>query len=262
MSKHQDSRVVDYFRLPRPLWRKVKKCLPKTKEKTCGRPRVSDQAVVNGIWYVLWTGCQWKVVHRDWFGVSASVLHERFQTWQQQGVFEKVMRQLVTYYAKRRGVKWRWQAIDSKSCAAPLGGDSTGRNPTDRGKRGSKLHLLVDKRSAPLAVHITGANQHDKNAAFDVVVAVVVDQSDKEQHLCADKAYDSADLSEFLILKGYTPHIKQISRRAKQLEEPKQDLAEMNYPARRWVVERTLSWLAKRRSIRTRWSKKVANWLG
>jgi putative transposase len=35
----------------------------------------------------------------------------------------------------------------------------------------------------------------------------------------------------------------------------------MTYPARRWVVERTLSWLTKRRSIRTRWSKEVANWL-
>jgi transposase len=44
-----------------------------------GRPRASDRAVINAIWYVLWTGCQWKAVHRDWFGVSASVIHERFQ---------------------------------------------------------------------------------------------------------------------------------------------------------------------------------------
>ena len=74
---------VDYFRLPRPLWRKLKKCLPKKKRKKAssrgGRPRASDRAVINGIWYVLWTGCQWKAVLRDWFGVSSSVIHKLFQ---------------------------------------------------------------------------------------------------------------------------------------------------------------------------------------
>jgi transposase len=47
---------VDYFRLPRPLWRKLKKCLPKKRKKSKkrgGRPRVSDRAVANAIWYVL-----------------------------------------------------------------------------------------------------------------------------------------------------------------------------------------------------------------
>ena len=58
---------VDYFNLPRPLWWKLKKCLPKTKRKMSskgGRPRASDRAVINAIWYVLWTGCQWKAIHR------------------------------------------------------------------------------------------------------------------------------------------------------------------------------------------------------
>jgi len=51
---------VDYFRLPRPLWRKLKKHLPKkrNKSKRGGRPRVFDKAVANAIWYVLWTECQ------------------------------------------------------------------------------------------------------------------------------------------------------------------------------------------------------------
>jgi putative transposase len=95
---------VDYFRLPRALWRKLKKCLPKQRKKSGrrgGRPRVSDRAVVNGIWYVLWTGCQWKAVHRDWFGVSSSVLHERFQAWQKTGVFENLMKRMVEYYASQ-----------------------------------------------------------------------------------------------------------------------------------------------------------------
>ena len=100
-------------------------------------------------------------MHRDWFDASSSVLHERFQTWRKLGVFQRIMRKLVKHYAKRRDIKWKWQAIDSKSCPAPLEGEDTGRNPTDRGKQGSKIHLLVDKRGAPLAVFITGANRHE-----------------------------------------------------------------------------------------------------
>jgi transposase len=132
------TRKVDYFRLPRPLWRKLKKCLPKkTKNKSSrrgGRPRASDRAVINGIWYVLWTGCQWKAIHRDWFGVSSSVIHQRFQTWTRMGIFEKLMKRMAEYYSREcGGVGWRWQAMDSKNCVAPLGGEQTGKNPTDRG---------------------------------------------------------------------------------------------------------------------------------
>ncbi len=82
MNKATTQRKVDYFRLPRPLWRKLKKCLPnnkRAKSKRGGRPRASDRAVVDAIWYVLWTGCQWKAIHRNWFGVCSSVVHERFQ---------------------------------------------------------------------------------------------------------------------------------------------------------------------------------------
>ena len=95
---------VDCFRLPRPLWRKLKKCLPNKRKRTKrgGRPRACDRSVINGIWYVLWTGCQWKAVHKDWFGVSSSVIHERFQRWREMGIFEKLMKKMVEHYAKER----------------------------------------------------------------------------------------------------------------------------------------------------------------
>ena len=277
MPKSNKPKNVDYFHAPRALWRKLKKCLPRARRKQKrrgGRPRCDDRAVVNAIWYVLWTGCQWKALHRDWFGVSSSTVHARFQAWREAGAFAKLMRRLVKVYGKERKVKWKWQALDSKSCASPLGHEDTGRNPTDRGKHrlgqtalhllmltcGSKIHLLVDKRGAPLSVVITGANCHDKTAAIDLVSSIVVARPDKKQHLCADKAYDSTDIREFVTLEGYTPHIKLNKRNSKQSPEP-QGLGETTHPARRWVVERTLSWLTKRRSVRTRWSKKSANWL-
>ena len=51
--------------------------------------------------------------------------------------------------------------MDSKHSAAPLGGEKTGKNPTDRGKSGAKINLLVDGCGAPISVVLTGANRHD-----------------------------------------------------------------------------------------------------
>ena len=267
MSKATTTSKVDYFRLPRPLWRKLKKHLPRKKsnnsKKRGGRPRVPDRAVANAIWYVLWTGCQWKALHREWFGVSASVVHECFQRWRRMGLFEKLMRRMAKYYARERGgIGWKWQAMDSKHCAAPLGGHKTGKNPTDRGKKGAKINLLVDERGAPISIVLTGANRHDKVSAIEVICSVVTkNPAQKEQHLCADKAYDAEDLRNFLASAGYEAHIK-VNPRTKSVQLPaNNDSSRRVYPARRWIVERTISWLVKRRSLRTRWSKKAGNWL-
>jgi transposase len=107
MSKATTQSKVNYFRLPRPLWRKLKKHLPKKRNNTSkrgGRPRVSDRASANAMWYVLWTGCQWKAIHREWFGLSASVVHERFQRWRRMGIFQKLMKWMAQYYAKESAV--------------------------------------------------------------------------------------------------------------------------------------------------------------
>src|SRR5215208_6445004 len=109
---------VDYFRLPRPLWRKLKKHLPKqrNKSKRGGRPRVSDRALANAIWYVLWSAFQGKAIHREWFGLSPSVVHEHFQRWRRMGIFKKMMKWMVEHYAKESGeISWKLKAMDSKN---------------------------------------------------------------------------------------------------------------------------------------------------
>jgi putative transposase len=191
------------------------------------------------------------------------VVHERFQRWRRMGVFEKLMKRMAEYYAREcGGIGWGWQAMDSKHCAAPLGGHKTGKNPTDRGKSGAKINLLVDGRGAPLSVVLTGANRHDKVSAMDLIVSVVLKRpAQKEQHLCADKAYDSDDLREFVDSAGYIEHIKVNSRQKGSQRPLSEETSKRVYPARRWIVERTISWLVKRRSLRTRWAKKAENWL-
>lgn len=256
---------IDFFQVPDELWQVMEQQLPPAPEqKGPGRPRASDRAALNGIWYVLWTGCQWKAIRREWFGVSSSVIHERFQSWRALGIFKAMMRERVGYYQTAREIGWEWQSIDSKMSPAPLGGEETGKNPTDRGKMGSKIHLLVDERGAPLSLHVTGANEHDKWSADDLIVSIVADRPDSdeiEQHLCADKGYDFDDVHEVVAQQEYIAHIKHRRRRNEPLIEECPMPGELRYPARRWVVERTLSWLNKRRSLRVRWSKKLGNWL-
>src|SRR5215208_7149354 len=186
------------------------------------------------------------------------------------GVFEKLMRRMTDYYAREcGGIGWKWRAMDSKHSAAPLGGAKTGNNPTDRGKSGAKINLLVDGRGAPISVILSGANRHDKVSAMGLICSVTLKRpAQKEQHLCTDKAYDSDDLREFLTSAGYEAHIK-VNPRRKGLDDeggeakhsPNDGSSKRIHPARRWIVEQTISWLTKRRSLRTRWAKKAENWL-
>jgi putative transposase len=185
------------------------------------------------------------------------------------------MKRMAEYYARECGrISWNWQAMDSKHSAAPSGGQKTGDNPTDRGKSGAKMNLPVDGRGAPISIVLTGANHHDKVSAIGLIVSVVTKgPAQKEQHLCADKAYDSDNLREFLTSAGYEAHIKVNPRRKGPAEggaehppnssssSSDDESSKRAHPARRWIVERTISWLVKRRSLRTRWSKKAENWL-
>jgi putative transposase len=114
-----------------------------------------------------------------------------------------------------------------------------------------------------------GQPPRHKVSAIELIVSVVTKSpAHKEQNLCAEKAYDADDLREFLASAGYEAHIK-VNPRRKGLAEsaaehpPNDDESSKRiHPARRWMVERTISWLVKRRSLCTRWAKKAENWLG
>ena len=133
-----------------------------------------------------------------------------------------------------------------------------GPNPTDRAKPGVKQSLLVEAAGGPLAITIAGANVPDAQLLDATIEAIVLErpepEPDFEQHLCLDKAYDNDTGYLACIDHGYTPHIAAI--RSDAPPKPKR------YPARRWVVERTLAWLSKCRGILIRYEKKAENYLG
>jgi len=134
-----------------------------------------------------------------------------------------------------------------------------GKNPTDRGKPGTKKSVLTDSDGGPLGVVIAGANVVDQQLLEATIEAIVVERPDPEeveQHLSLDKGYDNPTGHEVTEEKGYIGHIRPI----------REDCREKRLPgrrkARRWVVERTLAWLSKCRAILIRYDKHWENYLG
>ena len=76
------------------------------------------------------------------------------------------------------------------------------------------------------------------------------------QHLCLDKGYDHPTGHQAVAARGYRGHIRRIGEEKLDSEGVKR------YPARRWVVERTLAWLSKCRAILVRYDKKASNYMG
>lgn len=104
--------------MPDALWDECRPLLPPEKAPgTPGRPAVPLRRVLDGILYVLRTGCQWKAVPRT-FG-SGSTCHRRFQQWAQDGTWERLWREQLVWYDVEHGIGWEWQAADSASVPSP-----------------------------------------------------------------------------------------------------------------------------------------------
>jgi putative transposase len=123
-----------------------------------------------------------------------------------------------------------------------------------------KRSLVVEATGGPLGVTVAGANVHDTKLLAATLEAIVVDRpqptEERPQHLCLDQGYDNPTGHEAVAAYQYTPHIRRIG------EERLDAHGEKSYPARRWVVERTLAWLSKGRGLLVRYEKKARNYLG
>jgi len=108
-------------KIPDELWDEIKLLLPPEKPNdTIGRPAISFRKILDGIVYILRTGCQWKMLPKD-YG-SGSTCHRRFQEWTVSEVFQKLWVRLLEVYDELKGIRWKWQSLDSISVKAPLGG--------------------------------------------------------------------------------------------------------------------------------------------
>jgi transposase len=112
----------------------------------------------------------------------------------------------------------------------------------------------------PIGLAVDGANRNDFKMAKATLDSIPVPRPQptrrRPQGLCLDKGYDYDEVRDLAEEFGYTAHIRARGEEAQAIKH------EAGFKARRWVVERTHSWMNRFRRVLTRWEKKAANYLG
>jgi transposase len=171
-------------------------------------------------------------------------------------VWARLHRLVLDRLAQQGTLDWTRAAVDSVSVRAKRRGEATGPNPTDRGKAGSKYHVLCDRHGLPLHVQLTGANTHDSTM---LVPLLETNPGVRERagrpgrprrrpdKLHADKGYDYPRCRRYLHRRGIKVRI------ARRGIEDKSKLGR-----HRWVVERTVSWLLRFKRLGLRYDRTEA----
>ena len=118
---------------------------------------------------------------------------------------------------------------------------------------------MTEGHGVPVGLAIDGANRHDMKLVRTTLESLVVERpesaAEHPQGMCMDKAYDYDEVRAILEEFGFTAHIRSRGEEVKELAR------EAGKKARRWVVERSHSWMNRFRRILVRWDKKPENYL-
>jgi putative transposase len=258
----ETKRSFDEYRMSDEMWERIQPLLPAYETSPQGgRPRANLRSVADAIFYRMRTGCQWNAIPPEL--APGSTAHDYYQEWTERGVFENLWRLAIEEYDQEVGLDWEWQSIDGAMTKAPLGGEKTGKNPTDRGKSGVKRSLQTEGAGIPVGLTAAGANVHDKRLVEETIENTLemaptgqADAEETEEHMSLDKGYDYDDVRDLVEgMYEYTAHIRSRGEEQRALNRAEGE------KARRWVVERTHGWLNRFRAILIRWEKKIENHL-
>jgi len=205
-----------------------------------GRPRADLREVLNGILYLVRTGCQWRLLPKcfpPW-----STVHTWYRRWRTDGTLDVVHDALwrLCRRAAGRDESPASSAVDSQSVKAAGQGGEKGY---DAGKRvaGRKRHLWVDSLGLLLAVLVTGAGVHDGRAACDLLHRRRWDEElPRLRVVYADSMYRADCLREEVF--SFAPFELHVVSR------PEGSVGFVRLP-QRWVVERTIAWLGRSRRL-------------
>ena len=180
---------------------------------TKGRPPMQTCTVLKTLQFFLREGVQWRELRASPDRASGSTLRRRLTEWGTTALLRRVHAVLIRMVRSApEAATQAWDiVVDSCSVRAKRGGALTGPNPTDRGKRGTKYHVVVSTDGLPLAALPSAANVHDTRLFPDLLrLAMVV--CARIARLYADAGYDSADNRWLCLREGIRPIIRKIGQ--------------------------------------------------
>jgi transposase len=205
----------------------------------CHRPRISDRDCFEAILFRLATGCSWDVAGRLGKG-GETTLRRRRDEWVAVGAFQHLLEEAINAFDKVIGLDLSEVSVDGSLHKAPMGGEGTGPNPTDRGKTGWKWSIATDTNGVPIGWVMEGANRNDS-----ILLAPTLDDV-KERCLLADietlwldRGYDSELTRTRLVERGITDVMIAKKRKRGSAAASKRQPMGLRRP-----VERTNSWLS------------------
>ncbi len=228
-------------------WSLIARRLPP--RRRLGRPPKTDlRRVVEAIFYILATGCQWRALPGDF--PPRSTVQGYFYTWRDTGWWQRLVTALVRKARQALGRKPAPTAaiIDSQSIATT---ESGGPRGFDAGKRvhGRKRHIVTDTNGLLLAVRVHEANIQDVHGAVALLEQLRV-KFPKLRHVFADRVYRGDQLVQALAHCG--PWDIEIVQRP-------QGVKGFQLLPRRWVIERTFAWLGRCRRLAKDFERSVAS---
>ena len=220
-----------------PKWQLINYCFPK-RNKT-GRPREhSYRELVNAIFYLNRSGCQWRNLPKD-FAPWPTVYHY-FRLWKRNGLWAAIHHHLREHVRLMAGRKRHASAgiIDSQSIKST---ECSNERGYDAGKKvnGRKRHLLVDTVGLILGVRVLPANIQDRDGAKQLLTPVFATARRRHvKHIWADGGYTGALVAWARTVWKCTIEIVK-----------RTELHIFRVLPRRWVVERTFGWLGRYRRL-------------
>ncbi len=199
----------------------------------CHRRRIDDRTVFDCLIAALVHGSGYERVAVP--GCSDRTIRRRLAHWAQLGVTKAILRTALHAYDRMLGLDLEDLSVDGSITTSPCGGEVPGRSPVDRGKQGTKRSVVTDGAGIPLhlAAVAAAANAHDSPLLEPTLTGVpdAVGPLPDGSCLHLDAGYDSGKTRDLLHILGYDHQIA-----TKGTPSPIQ-------VGKRWVVERTHSWM-------------------